>query len=883
MENADVREHFVGREQEIADFKQWLTDTDLDAPRILALYDTLTAPGKQGGVGKTWLLRKFSDIAKEVSPDTVTVYIDFFNIADRDGTAVAEHVVTALKAAYPEWDKSTFDKNLQEYNSALLKGKEDIAEMRNRLADALIADLYVLDEKLSDTDKSLLVLFDTYELVEANPLTAALRLDQAFPDTYDFSQMRVIIAGRNALDWNHPNWRNRRNEVQTMPVSPFTLPEIEEYFEKLSSVNTSILSDDIQALHERTEGRPILIGLANDVLGQRIITLKELISIPKAKFEASLVAKINDLENPIASIVLFMAHAYHRFNFSLLDWILRESKYSDLLQDTNLEKVSQQLLHLSFVRRPSSGNDFVLHDEMRPLVNRYCWNKQDPGRRTRTFLSQCILNYYEHELQSLQSEQLKQAYTVELLYHKLYVDLENGYKYFSDNFSRAVNLRLNSFARALLREVQQFEEQMSPTQRYSLKYGEAQLLQKEETAALALNLLLELEQEAEQRWLDEHNADILFEKGVAYQQLSRYPEAIQCFTSAMAIEKTRGRMSDYAYDLNWLGLVYQKQGQLDTALRYYEEGLEIHKGLHNERAYANALLSISIVYHMQGKVEEALRRSKTSLRIRQNLFKQGKTSEVYVGSSLSWIGTIYYQINDFLKAEEFFQEAFDIFARTGYKKGLATIYNRFGKLSMDRGELLHAQQWLDKAYATSLGIDTESQINSLNKQGWILVQEGQYQKATKLLQRAIDLAKEVHDDYQQAESLIDLGEALKRSGQSEQAHQAWQSAKQICLKYNYAYLLGLASSSEGDVLYETGNYKEAFRKYGEACHYMTQYNNLEYNKGVRKVVDALFEIPSQEIGPIVDELVAYWSSQGLDKDHPDFVSSCQEVKSLVGF
>jgi tetratricopeptide (TPR) repeat protein len=883
MENADVRERFVGREKEIADFKQWLTDTDPDAPRILALYDTLTDPGKQGGVGKTWLLRNFSAIAKEVFPDIVTVYVDFFNITDRDGTVVAERVVTTLKAAYPQWDTSTFDTNLLEYNSALLQGREDIAEMRDRLADALIADLHTLEELLSDTDKSLLVLFDTYELIEANPLTAALRLEQAFPDTYDFSQMRVIIAGRNELDWNHPNWRDRRHEVQTMPVSPFTLPEIEEYFEKLSSVNLSILLDDIHALHERTEGRPILIGLVNDVLSQRVMTLKDLISIPTAIFEASLVAQINELEKPIAPIILFMAHAYHRFNLSLLDWILRELHFRDLLQDVNREKIAQQLLSLSFVRRPSSGDDFVLHDEMRPLVKRYCWDKQDTDRRSRKLLSQCVIKYYEQELPQIQSEQLRQAYTVELLYHKLYIDLESGYKYFSANFSRAVNLRLTSFARSLLGEVQHFKEQLSPTQLYSLKYGEAQLLQKEETAALALSLLLELEQEADQEWLDEHNADILFEKGMAYQQLSRYPEAVECLTSAMEIEKTLGRMSDYAYDLNWLGLVYRKQGQLETALRYYEEGLEIHKELHNERAYANALLSISNVYYMQGKVEEALRRAKTSLLIRQNLFKQGKTSEVYVGSSLTLIGTIYYQINDFLRAEEFFQEAFDIFARTGYKKGLAIIYNRFGRLSMDRGELFHALQWFEKAYTTSLGIDTESQINSLNKQGWILLREGQYRGAIEFLQQAIKLAKEVHDDYQQVESLIDLGEALKRSGQNEQAQQAWQAARQICQKYNYAYLLGLASSSEGDVLYETGNYKEAFDKYGEACYYMTQYNNLEYSKGLRKVVDALFEVPSQEIGPIVDKLVAYWSTQGLDKDYADFVSSCQEVKSLVGF
>lgn len=883
MEYGDVREHFVGRELEIAHFKQWLTNTDPGAPWILSLYDKLTDPGKQGGVGKTWLLRKFRDIAKQIYPNIVTVYIDFFNIADRDGAAVAEHVVRELKVAYPEWDISNFEKNRMEYNSALLEGQEEIAATRERLADALIADLHVLDEKLGDSDKALLVLFDTYELVEANPLTAALRLEQAFPDNYDFLHTSVIIAGRHALDWNHPNWRDRRREVETMPIAPFTLPEITEYFEKLASVNLSILSDGIQALHERTEGRPILIGLVNDVLGQRISTLKELITIPKVDFEASLVAKLNELENPLAPIIWFMAHAYHRFNFALLDWILRESKYSDLMRDSNPEEVAQQLLSLSFVRRPGSGNDFVLHDEMRPLVTRHCWEKQDTDGRSRKRLSECVINYYEHELQHIQSEQLKQAYTVELLYHKLYVDLDNGYQYFSEQFSRATNLVLNSFARALLREIQQFTERLSPTQRYTLKYEETRLLRKEEASALALNLLLELEQEADQQWLDEHKSDLLFEKGMAYQQLSRYLEAIESFTTGMEIDKQRGHMSDYAYLLNWLGSVYQKQGQLDAALRYYEEGLEIHKELHDERAYANGLLSVSNIYHLQGKVEEALRRAKTSLRIRQELFKQGKTSELYVGLSLSWIGTIYYQFNDVVKAERYYQEAFDIFARTGYKRGLATIYNRFGKLSMDQGELYHAQQWFEKAYITALGIDIESQINSLNKQGWIKILEKQYEKAIDFLQNAVDLAKEVHDDYQQAESLVDLGEAFKRSEQSEQAQQAWQAARQICLQYNYPYLLGIASSSEGDVLDEIGNHNEAFRKYGEACYYMTQYNNFEYNKGLRKVVDKLFDVPSQEIAPIVDELVAYWSSQGLEKEFPDFVDSCQEVKSLVGF
>src|SRR5689334_9385553 len=123
MEYTDVRESFVGREEEIAHFRQWLVNSDPEAPWILYLYDALIDPDKKGGVGKTWLLHEFSDIAKQISPDIVTVYVDFFNIADRDGTVVARHVMTALKEAYPAWDTSTSEKLLMEYSSALSDGK----------------------------------------------------------------------------------------------------------------------------------------------------------------------------------------------------------------------------------------------------------------------------------------------------------------------------------------------------------------------------------------------------------------------------------------------------------------------------------------------------------------------------------------------------------------------------------------------------------------------------------------------------------------------------------------------------------------------------------------------------------------------------------------
>ena len=671
-----------------------------------------------------------------------------------------------------------------------------------------------------------------------------------------------------------------RSNFQKEPrqVSPFTPSEMLQYFEELSDVAFPTLEKYIQPLYERTEGRPILLGLVTDVLRRRITSLDKLVSVQKEDFEASLVLQINNLENPIDSIVMFMAHAYHRFNFTLLDWILRESEYTDLLQGTDTEQLTQQLYSLSFIRHPTASEGFVLHDEMRPLVNRYCWEAQDPDKRLRKHISRTAIEYYDHQLSGENKEQLRQAYYVEMLYHKLYLDLNEGYAYFEKSFYRALRLWMNAFARSLLREVQPFYPLLSPRQRLNLRYLEARLLQMEDDALPALEMYQELEQKADESWLIERRPRILREKAVCYSQLNDYPAAVANFTAAMKItEEPKGR----GYLLNWLGFTYRKQGQLDTALRYYEQSLELYKELKSDQAYAEVLINIGVVYRMQGKIEEALRRCKIGLRMRKDLFKSGKMSENYVGLSLTIIGSIYLVIDDLLKAEQAFREANDIFIRTGYKKGMATAGNRFGQIALIKGDLKAARQQFERAYYMSLGVDADAQIISLVYQGRIFAQEEQWGNAITMHRQAIELARQVHSSMQEAEALIELAHTLAAIHEHKQSQQAYAEAEEICQKYNYYELQGRVREYQGDRKFQAGEYQAAFRLYGESCHYITYHNVVRYQRTLRKVIDALLEVPFKEINPVIDALISYWIEQGLSVEHPDLISSCEEVRILV--
>ena len=324
------------------------------------------------------------------------------------------------------------------------------------------------------------------------------------------------------------------------------------------------------------------------------------------QFEEHLVTQINYLQRPIDAITLFMTHAYHRFNFELLDWVRRESLFDERGLEKASEEVGQELLKLSFIRRSNEGDNFVLHDEMRPLITKYCWDIQDPDQRYRKALSKRIIEYYTNLYEHTEREQLRQSYTVEMLYHKLYQDIDEGYKYFEQQFSRATRLLLNAFARSLLQEVQQFLAFMSSTQRFNLKLSEAKLLRKEENTEPALSLYRELEEQADAAWLADHHTEIIFEKGVCYRQISNFPEAVNYFTIAKDMSKELGNTKEYANILDWLGSVYSQQGQLDIAKGYLEECIDIHRQSDNLRAYANALTNISSIYWRQGRVDEAL-------------------------------------------------------------------------------------------------------------------------------------------------------------------------------------------------------------------------------------------------------------------------------------
>lgn len=874
MLDPQTLESFIGREREISLYQEWLTNPQ--SPWILYFYDALSEPGKKGGIGKTWLLRKCVALTREMYKTVAIVTIDFFNIDDRQGIAIARQVINKLRAIYPEWLPKNSLELFASY-SGDVEENTDMVVSRSQLSGALAADLHLLETQLELTERTLLLFFDTFELIEKNPIIASLNRSHVFPDNYQFKHIGAVIAGRNPIDWSQPNWLGREAEVRSVALAPFSKQEMIFYL----NARLAEIPGQSNELYERTEGRPILIGLVADVLIYQATNLNELLSIPPGMFEARLVAKINDLVNPTNWIILFMAHAYHRFNTVLLDWMLQETNLRALVQPAQYQQILEDLLTLSFVRRSTTGDDFVLHDEMRRLVLKYCWSIQDPDTRYRQEVSKSAVRYYEHELvQTTGTDPLTQTYTIEMLYHKLYLNLDESFNELERLFTDAIDLWMTAYARSLLQEAQLFLERMTAEQRCRLMLLEAQLLKQEENPGEALRRYQFLESQADQEWLVAYRAELLYGLGDCYLDLSRFPEAIECFTQSQTIEQARGNVSRSADILGLLGYICRRQGELEEAVHYYQESIAAYKSIGNMREYAYILNNLGYVYRLQGKIEEALHCCKIGLRIREDLFREKKAPEMSVGLSRATLGIVYLYIRNMTNAEDNFKQALEIYQRAGYKRGAIQMYNRFGQIELLRGRLEEAKNWFQIVEDTLIGTDIEVQTINLIRQGILFRRMGKYAEAIERCEQATVLSQKTHDYFQEAEALIETAKALELAGDHQRSESALLQGVEIAQRYHYYSLLGAAENFLGDTGRVAGKYMQAFEHYVLATHHFANYNALRFNDALRNLSDLLLSIPPAELPNVLHFLQDYWVSHQLDEKYPAFLQTCMSIKDM---
>lgn len=874
---------FIGRDKEIQLFTDWLHDSA--QPQLFFIHDASTQKNEQGGIGKTRLLRELYRKIEQEQPQIIPVLIDFFSPEDRDGVTIARRVISVLQRHYPQWSFTAFELALEEYRRGLQNRNADSVALREQLLQALSLDLPYMREYMNGEQKSVLLFFDTFERIEDNPAVAVLNAEQHFPDNYQSGLVRAVVAGRNAPQWSHPVWQGREQDVRLCPLTGFSVLETRAYLEENAPISAAMSEqplETIQALHTLTDGRPILLALLVDILNHPEIKLTKILEMSRHRLEETLVQLLN-LIKPVDRVIYFMAHIAHRFDVQILEAIAVKIK---TLPSSEVASLFSKVMQLSVVRTSSSQRDvLVLHDEMRRMVNDYCWPREDPTRSLRLELSQLMIENYNARLAAQPEEELRESYLVERLFHELYLDIDAGFASFSQQFGQALRMSQNAFARSLLQEVKRFDEenvrtrekrpQLSLAQRQDLKMAEARLLVIEENPQTALQIYQELERNPSSSWALNHVSDLLFFKGDCYFHAARYAEAIKNFEASLQLEEHNDDKVRTAEIYNALGLIARRQAKHREARDYFLNSLSLFKTLGLFNRYASVLNNLGNVYRVMGEPKTGLLYSRRGLLMNERLYEEGHIDLVPVGWSHMVLGHTYHALERLAEEELHYQKAFEIFNELGLRFHLASGYVGLGRVCVVKNDLDQAFAHFTKAYILARGINPEAEVECLDQQGRIFRLREQWAEATERFTEAVELSRSVGRPFPLAENLMYLADVLDRMGQpmQDQLEEARQVAPNKLMQ-------GRIEEIQGDIYYRRGQYQEAFERYAEACKLTAQYGEVDFLKVLRELENHLLDTPEEVLPTILPFLLNYWSDNHLDEEYPDFSAVCRLVQRL---
>ena len=192
-----------------------------------------------------------------------------------------------------------------------------------------------------------------------------------------------------------------------------------------------------------------------------------------------------------------------------------------------------------------------------------------------------------------------------------------------------------------------------------------------------------------------------------------------------------------------------------------------------------------------------------------------------------------------------------------------------------RGFMVEAREWMDKLVAIDMPASSLRAL-LLQKSGWYVRSEGDFKKADMLLQRALNMAKEIGDWNRAAWALMDLGLSTRDQGDNQQSIRHFTEGLKFARQSGEdraigACLYSLAESYEqiGDLKTARGLWEQGlslFRAEGDKTHIAWGLEGLAGAAYLaRDIASALkFHLESLSIKvEVMDRLGVAYSLEGL--------------------
>jgi signal transduction histidine kinase len=152
--------------------------------------------------------------------------------------------------------------------------------------------------------------------------------------------------------------------------------------------------------------------------------------------------------------------------------------------------------------------------------------------------------------------------------------------------------------------------------------------------------------------------------GQAYRLMGNYTKALECHYKAIAISTKFGNKSQIAFSYNQLGHIYKDREENDKAIDIYRIALFFSEEGRGKIVKAAPLMNLGSVYLNEGKLDSSIYYSNRALEV---LHLTSENQNIFIPSIFGDLGGAYSRMNKKNEAEKYFQRAFAIVTKSGYK------------------------------------------------------------------------------------------------------------------------------------------------------------------------------------------------------------------------
>ena len=341
---------------------------------------------------------------------------------------------------------------------------------------------------------------------------------------------------------------------------------------------------------------------------------------------------------------------------------------------------------------------------------------------------------------------------------------------------------------------------------------------------------------------DELRSRVMYATGHIYRLLNKPEEALRNYQDSLAIRRRLGQKAGIAQTLAEIGEVQYAQGKPDEAVASYKEAIQLQREIGDKTYLSHSLLNLGGIYSDRGQYDNALTNLKESLQMQRD-----RHDENYEAMCLSNIGTVYFLTGRYDDALTYYQQSLLLLQKLKVTGEVPTVLYNLGDTSSRMGQY-------DQAIAYYLqGLELARTAG--NKQlvafgsysmGTIFKYQGRYGAAATSQEEALKVYRELNErSSSMAEVLNGYGQTLVLVGRSEEANKVLEEALNLAREIKDDANVSQALNYQGERFLFVADVKSAKPLFEQALQTATRNKNREQ---ILRVRINLAELAAKESG-----------------------------------